>query len=101
MSEFASSVRFIAKQGKSEELLLRLSAFTLPAGALNHVVVQTGPHSFLTFLRWRKEDDLVAARPEMIAFLDTVRDLLDVISPTLGVTDPASGPVLLNLEAHS
>ena len=100
MSEFASSVRFIAKQGKSEQLLLRLKAFELPTGALSHVVVKTGPQSFLTFLSWREEADLVAARPAMIAFLDTVRDLLDVISPTLGVTDPASGPVLFHVKAE-
>jgi hypothetical protein len=32
----------------------------------------------------------------MIAYLDTVRDLLEEITPELGVTDPASGPVIID-----
>ena len=34
-------------------------------------------------------------RPSMIAHLDTVRDLLEEISADLGVTDPVSGPVVV------
>ena len=32
----------------------------------------------------------------MIAFLDTIRDILDEISDDLGVTDPASGPLIID-----
>ena len=31
----------------------------------------------------------------MIAFLDSIRDLLEEISPELGVTDALSGPVIV------
>lgn len=38
--------------------------------------------------------DLVAARPKMIATLDSFRDTLENLGGDLGVTDPASGPVV-------
>jgi hypothetical protein len=30
----------------------------------------------------------------MIEFLDSMRDLLEELSPELGVTDPVSGPIV-------
>jgi len=46
---------------------------------------------------WRVEDELsiAKARDKMIAGLDTIRLLLEEISPELGVTDPVSGPVIM------
>ena len=38
---------------------------------------------------------IAKARDKMIAGLDTVRSLLEEISPALGVTDPVSGPVIM------
>ena len=35
-----------------------------------------------------------AEMESMIGWLDTVRDMLEEISPELGVTDPVSGPVI-------
>jgi hypothetical protein len=43
-------------------------------------------------------DALAAARPQMIATLDTFRDTLEVLGSDLGVTDPVSGPVVLTLK---
>ena len=37
------------------------------------------------------------ARDKMIAGLDTVRPLLEEISPELGVTDPVSGSVIMEI----
>ncbi len=99
MSQFISSVRFTAKPGQSDSLVKALTAFQLPTGALNHVVAHTGGESFFTYVMWKDEQDLVNARPDLIAFLDTVRDLLVELSPELGVTDPVSGPVLANIQA--
>jgi hypothetical protein len=42
--------------------------------------------------------DIAAAGTAMIANLDIVRDLLEDLGGGLGVTDPASGPVALNLK---
>jgi len=44
---------------------------------------------------WESEDAVVAARPAMIASLDTARHMLDEISPDMGVTDAVSGPVVV------
>ena len=41
---------------------------------------------------------LVAARPKMIATLDSFRHTLEDLGGDLGVTDPASGPVVLKLK---
>ena len=44
---------------------------------------------------WKDEQSIAKARDKMIAGLDTVRLLLEEISPELGVTDPVSGPVIM------
>ena len=41
--------------------------------------------------------DLIAARPKMIATLDTFGDTLEDLGGGLGITDPVSGPVVLAL----
>jgi hypothetical protein len=43
-------------------------------------------------------DALAAARPSMVATLDTLRDTLEDLGGGLGVTDPVSGPVVLELK---
>jgi hypothetical protein len=42
--------------------------------------------------------DLVAARPKMIATLDSFRDTLEHLGGVLGVTGPVSGPIVLELK---
>ena len=94
MTGFASCVRCVVKPGNEEVFLGKLKEFKLPTGALSHIAVSTGERSYCTFMTWQAQSDLVNARPEMIAFLDTIRDLLEEISPELGVTDPVSGPIV-------
>jgi hypothetical protein len=43
-------------------------------------------------------DALAAARPQMIATLDSFRDTLEDLGDGKGVTDPVSGPVVLELK---
>ena len=43
-------------------------------------------------------DALAAARPNMIATLDTFRNTLEDLGSGLGLTDPVSGPVVLALK---
>ena len=38
---------------------------------------------------------MIAARPAMIASLDTARHMLEEISPGTGVSDAVSGPVVV------
>ena len=95
MTGFASCVRFKVKPGNEGAFIDKIKEFELPAGALSHTALATGENTFCTFVTWKSEADLVNARPSMIAFLDTARDLLEEISPVLCVTDPASGPIVL------
>jgi hypothetical protein len=43
-------------------------------------------------------DSLAKARPNMIATLDSFRHTLEDLGGGLGVTDPISGPVVLELK---
>ncbi len=45
---------------------------------------------------WNSEEALMAGLSNMIDHLNSVRDDLEEISPELGVTDPASGPVVIS-----
>jgi quinol monooxygenase YgiN len=95
MTKFASSVRFRVKPGKSEAFIEHVNNVPHFDGASFQRVVRTGDRTFLTFTEWESEDKLAAARPVMIAFLDTFRDNLEELSPDLGLTDPVSGPVII------
>ena len=94
MSKFISCVRFEGKVDAVNTLNSRLRDFNLPEGASSHVVVKTGETTFCTFIQWDSENDLINARPEMISYLDTIRDLLVELPHGKGVTDPVSGPIL-------
>ena len=64
-------------------------------GEFLSALAKTGEDTYCGFSLWDSNEALVAARPELIAFLDTGRHLLTEISPELGVTDPVSGEVLM------
>ena len=63
-------------------------------GEFLSALVKTGEDTYCGFSIWDSDEVLVAARPELMAFLETGRHLLIEISPELGVTDPVSGQVL-------
>ena len=65
--------------------------------ALN--VVQTGERDFCFIGEWTGMDALAAARPQMIALLDTFRDKLEDLGGGLGVTDPVSGEAVVTRRA--
>jgi quinol monooxygenase YgiN len=60
-------------------------------GMLSFNVVKTGDRDFCVIGEWRDMDALAAARPMMIATLDSFRDRLEDLGGGLGVTDPVSG----------
>ena len=59
-------------------------------------VVQTGERDFCIVGEWTGMDALAAARPKMIAALDTFRDKLEDLGGGLGVTDPVSGEAVVS-----
>ena len=92
-------VRSKVKEGKKDEYLKKLKEFFNnmkgTEGLISIKQIQTGAHTYCVVGEWQNEDAIAKARPKMIASLDTVRTLLDEISPELGVTDPVSGPVIM------
>lgn len=58
-------------------------------------LVKTGEREFMFVGEWESMDALVAARPAMIASLDTSRHMLEDLGGDLGVTDPRSGEVVI------
>jgi hypothetical protein len=58
-------------------------------------IIKTGERSYCLIGEWDSTQAMAAARPHMIATLDTFRDTLEDLGGGLGVTDPVSGEVVL------
>jgi hypothetical protein len=94
-------VRFRVKPGEDERFLdahreMRAEFDGYRGGAL----IKTGEHAYCFIGGWDDFDSLAAARPQMIALLDSVRDLLEDLGGGLGVTDPVSGETVVELPAQ-
>jgi len=99
MSQFMNIVRMQVKEGKLDEWRAHaeehLQMFREAKGLVEASYVQTGDSSVCVVGRWESEEALTNARPTMIASLDGIRDLLVPFDDQLGITDPVSGPVIL------
>ena len=60
-------------------------------------IIQTGERDYCLIGEWDSMDAIVAARPAMIGTLDKARALLEDLGGGLGVTDPVSGEVVLEM----
>jgi quinol monooxygenase YgiN len=92
-------VRFQVKSGRDQEFLdahKRIHADW--PGMLRANLIKAGEGSYVIIGEWSDMDQMAAARPHMIATLDTFRDMLEDLGGGLGVTDPRSGPVVLELK---
>jgi hypothetical protein len=94
MADFLNCVRVVVKQGCEKHYLDAVDTWVSPKGMRERYLARTGERSFCFVALWDSQDSLVEARPEMIQHLNSVRDLLEELSPELGVTDPVSGPVI-------
>jgi hypothetical protein len=93
-----NTVRFKVKPGRTKEFLLAHEKVDRDWPGLRHVnIIQTGDENFCIIGEWDNMDALAAARPNMIATLDSFRDMLEE-QGDVGVTDPVSGPVVLSLK---
>ena len=88
-----NAVRFKVKPGRDEEFLEahRRVDRNWP-GMRRANIIKTGDQAYCIIGEWDDLDSLAAARPQMIATLDSFRDCLD------GDTDPVSGPVVMELK---
>lgn len=88
-----NAVRFKVKPGMEQDFLDAHRSVDRDWPGLRHVnMIHTGDGSYCIIGEWDSMDAMAAARPFMIATLDSFRDTLD------GDTDPVSGPVVLELK---
>lgn len=94
-----NAVRCRVKPGHEQAFLEAHKAVERNWAGLNHVnIIKTGERTYCVIGEWSDMDALMAARPKMIATLDTFRDTLEDLGNGLGLTDPVSGPVVLSLK---
>ena len=90
-------VRFRVKPGREAEFIeaQKKSREDL-AGSKRFTMIKTGDRSYCIIGEWDSMQNLIAARPKMIARLDMFRNMLEDLGGGLGVTDPVSGEVILD-----
>ncbi len=92
-------VRFRVKPGREKEFIDLQS--TLPRddmkGMHKLAMIKTGERTYCLIGEWSAMDDIVKARPQMIASLDKMRGLLEDLGGGLGVTDPVSGETVFEM----
>src|SRR5262245_53317015 len=94
-----NAVRFRVKAGRDQEFLDAHKNIRADWPGLRHVnIIKTGDGTYCIIAEWDDMNALANARPNMIATLDTFRHMLEDLGGSLGVTDPVSGPVVLELK---
>jgi len=94
-----NTVRFRVKPGREQEFLDAHRNVAADWPGLRRVnMIKTGERAYCIIAEWIDMDALAAARPGMVATLDTFRGTLEDLGNGLGVTDPISGPVVLELK---
>ena len=95
MTKFSNVVRFKVKPEYVNDFLQHFVELPSFEGKLSQILIKTSEHNYCAVGLWESEAAVVAARPAMIASLNTARHMLDEISPDMGVTDAVSGPVVV------
>lgn len=92
-------VRFRVKPGR-EQSFVEAHRRADPAfkGFRRGALVKTGERSYCMIGEWDSFDELAAARPRMIGLLDSFRADLEELGGGLGVTDPVSGEVVVEMK---
>lgn len=94
-----NAVRFRVKLGRDKEFLDAHKNLVADWPGLRRVtIIKAADRKYCIIAEWSDMDALAKARPSMIATLDSFRDTLEDLGGGLGVTDPISGPVVLELE---
>ena len=101
MAKFMNVVRSKVKEGMKDEYMKKLQDFFNKMkgtdGLISMKQIQTAPNNMCIVGEWKDQESIAKARDKMIAGLDTVRPLLEEVSPELGVTDPVSGSVIMGI----
>ena len=94
-----NAVRFRVKPGRDQQFLdAHRKVGSNWAGVRKINIIKTGDRTYCIIAEWDDMAALTAARQHMIATLDTFRDSLEDLGGGLGVTDPVSGAVVLEVK---
>jgi len=94
-----NAVRFKVKPGREQEFLDAHRGVGADWPGLRHAqIIETGEGGYCIIAEWDDMASLAAARAQMIATLDGFRDTLEELGEGRGVTDPASGPVVMTMK---
>jgi len=94
-----NAVRFRVKPGMEDDFLEAHRQVERSWPGMRHVnIIKTGERAYCIIAEWDNMDSLAKARPNMIATLDSFRHTLEDLGGGLGMTDPVSGPVVLELK---
>jgi hypothetical protein len=92
-------VRFRVKSGREQEFIdAHKKLPTDMRGLRRAALVKTGDRAFCFVGEWENFDDIVAARAQMGVILDSFRTMLEDLGTGLGMTDPASGDVVVEIK---
>ena len=97
MAKYSNVVRFVVKDGNQDSFIEIYNKRASLDGLLSRVLLKTGDKTFCSVGIWEDEASLVKNRENMNLFLNSFRDMLEEISPELGVTDAVSGPVVAEI----
>ena len=94
-----NAVRFKVKAGREQEFLDAHKGAGASWPGLRHAnIIKTGEQTYCIIAEWDSPEALVAARPQMIATLNSFRDTLEDLGDGRGVTDAVSGPTVMALK---
>jgi hypothetical protein len=95
-------VRFRVKPGRENDFLAAHKAANRGfPGMRRFSMVKTGEGAYCVIGEWTSFEKIVAARPGMIAILDTFRDCLMDLGGSLGVTDPVAGIAVMEINGSA
>lgn len=91
-------VRFKIKPGMEDAFLDAHRVMDARWTGMRHAnIIKTGEGRYCIIGEWDSMEAMAAARPQMIATLDSFRHTLEDQGGGLGLTDPVSGEVALKL----
>ena len=94
-----NAVRFKVKPGRDREFLDAHRDVGRDWAGLRHAnIIEAGDGRYCIIAEWDDMESMAAARPHMIATLDGFRDTLEDLGGNIGLTDPVSGPVVLEMK---
>jgi quinol monooxygenase YgiN len=97
-----NAVRFRVKPGREQDFIdahHRATPSGWP-GFRRGALIRTGDRTFCFLGEWESMEAMAAARPHMIAVLDSFRDTLEDLGGGLGMTDPVSGTAVVEYPAR-